>query len=216
MSDCEDEPKIATGFDRGIEFKEMKQKLIDEYDMLVHGINNLSIDDRYYVSRKRKLIHRLIYCLISMIQLRNGSRVIEACQALPLFYKDGINNKVIVKIAKSKSIKYKKGTKEKYQTKARYRKMILPNWIILEFEEDIIFYLKYIEAKRLMKRTLDYLLKYFKCNTHSLRYSFINYQLYERKKEMSLVAKFVGHVNMDQLVRYTQQTNVDAMLDEDI
>lgn len=216
MTDIEDDPKLETGFDRGINFPEMKGKLIREYETLVDTINLMDKNDRYYITKRRKLMHRLIYCLIAMIQLRNGSRIIEACTALPLFLNKGIDEKVVVKIAKSKSIKYKKDTKEKYETKARYRKMIFPDWITLEFERDFIFYLGYIDKKRLTRRVLDFLLKYFKCNTHSLRYSFINYMLYEKKKEITLIAKFIGHSNVNQLVRYTQNLQADKIFDEDI
>jgi integrase len=217
MSD-EDNPTIARGFDRGVDFKDMKKKFIAEYEALCNCIDKLDENDRYYVSKRKKFMHRLIYCLIASIQLRNGSRIIESCTALPLFLdNDDLDEKVIVKIAKSKSIKYKKDTKEKYETKARYRKMIFPTkWITLQFVKDIKFYLQYIEKERLMKRVLDYLLKDFKCNTHSLRYSFINFMLYDQKKEMTLVAKFIGHSNTNQLVRYSQLKESDKIFDLDI
>src|SRR5208282_1229521 len=181
-------------------------------------INTMSEDEQNYISKRRKLMHRLIYLLIAMIQLRNGSRISEACEAFKLFINSNdFEKKVIVKIAKSKSIKYKKDTGEQYTTKARFRKMIFPeDWIKMEFTDDIKFYLKNIEFDRLKKRVLDYLLLNFDCNTHSLRYSFINHMLYDLKKEMSLIAKFVGHVDTNQIVRYTQNKNVDKLFDEDI
>jgi len=213
--DYEDKPDIAKGFDRGIDFKDMKKKLIVNYNFIVKFIDELNEDDKFYIRTRKKYLHRLIYNLIAMIQLRNGSRIVEACTALPLFLKNGIDNKVIVKIAKSKSVKYKNG--EQYETKARYRKIIFPfKWITLKFKKDIEFYIKLIDESRLMKRVLDYMLKYFNCNTHSLRYAFINFMLHDQKKEMSIVAKAVGHVNVDQMVRYTQTKNVDKLMDEDI
>jgi len=68
----------------------------------------------------------------------------------------------------------------------------------------------------LKRRTCDYLLRGFDCNTHSLRYACINYLLYDQKKEMAIVAKFVGHTGIAQLVRYTQLKESDKIFDLDI
>lgn len=213
-----DNKQVAKGFDRDIDYQTMKNKLILEYKKIIDQINNLDIDIKSYISKRRFLMHKSIYLLVSMIQLRNGSRVIEACKAIRLFLNnDDLDEKVIVKIAKSESIKYKKDTKEEYVTKPRYRKMMFPlSWIECNFLEDIKFYLKKIENKSLKQRVLDYLIKYFKCNTHSLRYAYINYMLYDRKEEMSKVAKFVGHVDTMMLVRYTQLKNIEEMFDMDM
>jgi len=218
MSKVTNNDLISTGFDRGIDFKSMKKLFIAEYEKIINSINELSEDDRNYVSKRRKLINRLIYLFIAMIQLRNGSRISEAVEAFILFMdSENFEDKVIVKIAKSKSIKYKKDTKEQYETKTRYRKMIFPNkWFDIDFISDMKFYLEHIDKERLKKRVLDFLLLNFNCNTHSLRYSFINYMLYDQKKEMTLIAKFVGHVDVSQLVRYTQQKNTEQIFDLDI
>lgn len=210
--------KPVTSFDRGINFEEIKKKLIDEYEKIIIRINELDETDRYYISKRRKEIHHLIYCVISLIQLINGSRIVEACKAFDFFIdRNNFEEKVTVKLAKSKTIKYKKNTKEQYITKTRYRQMKFPSkWIDLQFIEDMKFYLKRIDKTRLMKRVLDYLLNNFKCNTHSLRYSFINHLIYDKKKEMSLVAKFVGHSSVNQIVRYTQNLQANKLFDEDL
>ncbi len=62
---------------------------------------------------------------------------------------------------------------------------------------------------------LNYMLRNFQCNTHSLRYAYINYMLYDKKQQMAIVAKFVGHSNLNQLMRYTQNKEVDKMFDID-
>jgi integrase len=211
------EDKIATGFDRNVDFNDMKANLIQDFVLTDEKIDQLNDDNE---STKRKLMNRLIYCIIAMIQLRNGSRIVEACEAFFKFLQpdSDLQTKVIVKIAKSKSIKYKKETNEKYETKTRYRKMIFPTkWITdMSKEDDIRIYFEDICNKRITKRVLDYLLNNFNCNTHSLRYAFINYMLYEKKKEMTIVAKFIGHSNVMQLVRYSQNKQADKLFDEDI
>lgn len=218
IEEVEVEPIIAKGFDRDVDYKTMKKQLIDKYNERSNELSVLSVEDKSYISKKRILINKLIYLLVAMTQLRNGSRISEACKAMKLFFKEcNLIDRVIVKIAKSESIKYKKDTKEQFTTKPRYRKMMFPgNWVKIEIIKDIKLNLQNIPSKRLQQRVLDYLLQNFKCNTHSLRYSFINYMLYDQKKEMTLVAKFVGHVDTSMLVRYTQLKNTEGIFDLDI
>jgi integrase len=210
---------IEQGFDRGIDFKEIKETLIKTYQESLTTYYALDETDRYYYSKKRKIVNRIIYLLVAMIQLINGSRISEACDALRKILDSGdYTKKVITKIAKSESIKYKADGK-KYVTKARYRNLLFPNaWITIseDMKIDINYHLENIEEDVLRKRVLDYLLKHHKCNTHSLRYACINHLLYVRKMEASLVAKHVGHSSMAQLVRYTQKKEADKLFDLDL
>jgi integrase len=207
---------IAKGFDRDIDYKSMKDRLIHEFDSLFPRIATANTDYKYAM-----LIHKLIYLMISMIQLRNGSRVSEAIAAFRAYLRSADDiDRVIVKIAKSDGIKYDKIKKEKKRAKARYRKIMFPDkWV----SRDILTEIKsrdetkeWIKSSRLRKRVLDYLLKNFECNTHSLRYAFINFMLYEEKRPMNDVAKFVGHVDVSMLVRYTQVKNTEQIFDLDI
>lgn len=212
-SDDELEGKLATGFDRGVSYHEMKTKFIDNYNKLIQLIEELDPDDKWYTSKKRKLFNKLIYLIITIIQLANGSRISEACNAFKQFLEKGTENKVSVKIAKSKSVKYKKNG-EKFITKTRYRNMQFPiKWIPLNNIDDLKDY--FSKMKNLTRCVLNYMLRNYQCNTHSLRYAFINYMLYDQKQQMSIVAKFVGHSNMNQLTRYTQNKEVDKLFDLD-
>jgi len=211
-----DKPDIERGFDRNVDYKKMKKRLI--------AYLKTELKKLKFVSKKMKriVINRIIYTLIAIVQLRNGSRISEAADALRQFVTSkNYNDRVIVKIAKSESIKYKKDTGEQYMTKKRYRRMMFPKtWfkfrLIRPILDDINYYILYIKEDRLKKRVLDYLLKYHHCNTHSLRYACINYLLYTKKLEMGIVAKFVGHSNVNQLVTYTQIKNTDKIFDLDI
>ncbi len=220
MSDSEIEQikEVATGFDRSIDFKTIKKRFIRRYNNINKFIDDLDEGDRYYVSKFRVNLFRMIYLLIAMIQLRNGSRISEAVEAFLKFTsEESFNEKILVKIAKSESTKLNKKGK-KYLTKVRYRKMVFPSsW--LETTNNIKYldgYAKFIPARQFCKRVLDYLSTNFNCNTHSLRYAFINYMLYDKKKEITLVAKFVGHSSVSQLVRYTQNIRADELFDEEI
>lgn len=215
--DIIDEPNIARGFDRNVDYLPMKEQIIKTLEKKISDIGNEMTPGQLKIT-----INKVIYLTIAMIQLRNGSRITEACKALLLFVNKGTTDKVIVKIAKSEKKAYeivKDGkTITKNKTKARYRNMIYPSgWTDL----DIIGVIKdhpnnCLKSKRLEKRVLDYLLLNFKCNTHSLRYAFINYMLTIKKQPMATVAKLVGHCNVNQLCTYTQNKQVEAALEMDI
>lgn len=183
-----EEPHISQGFDRNIDYDTMKKKLIKKIDELV---------DIYTTKCKKTTLRKIIYCLIACISLRNGSRISESVVALEKFYGSGIKNPVIVRISKSDGLRRNKdGNMKKKPT--RYRKIIYPKswfcklWPTIKNNDEIEFL---ISTGKLKKRVLDYMLLHFDCNTHSLRYAYINYMLYIKKIEMNIVSKIVGHVN---------------------
>ena len=206
MEDIEEESKISHGFDRGVDYDVMKDKFINCINKLKEKIDkdNKPID-----------IKRLVYCTLASIQLANGSRISEAVRAFVIFLKRGIGKRVEVKISKSGAIKVMKdGNKKK--TKVRYREMQWAPWItddVYQIMKDNEIVEAMIEAGTLKKRTLDFLLINFECNTHSLRYAFVNHALYVWKRPISDVAKFVGHANTAQMVTYTQLKNSNQMFD---
>jgi hypothetical protein len=212
----DDDIKIAKGFDRDIDYLTIKDKLIACYNSQCIGIDNLDKEHHRYNLKKNNMIRKLMYILISLIQLRSGSRIIEAIKGLKLFLKqDDLTIDVIVKLAKSETKKYN-GNKS-FFTKARYRNMKFPiKWIELKYRNEIKECSKSIQNLKIRKGVLDYLLRNHKCNTHSLRYAYINYMLYTKKVEIGLVCKIVGHTNPNQIVRYTQNKNAKSVFDQDI
>lgn len=209
---------MNTGFDRGVDFLDKKKEFIKEYNTIVEAVTELDDNQRYYESKKRKLVNKAIYLLISMVQLINGSRISEAGNGFRKFLEDGFDGQVVVKIAKSESLKRKKDG-EQYTTKPRYRALIFPTkWITIsdDMKTELSDHLGDIKEEVLRKRVLDYLLNHHECNTHSLRYAYINYMLYTQKKEASLIAKHVGHSNLNQIVRYTQNKEAQKLFEIDI
>jgi len=200
---------VAGSFDRGVDYNDIKEKLINRLDELY----KIHLDKPTDVC-----IKRIVYTVIAMIQLRCGSRISEAVKAFILFIKNGNDKRVSVKVSKTGAIKVKKdGTR--FRTKVKAREMMWPTWINKKIygiikKNDIVK--KMIEAGTLKKRTLDYLLINFNCNTHSLRYAFINYMLYVEKRPMADIAKYIGHANVAQMVTYTQTKNSNQIFDLDI
>lgn len=204
-----EEEKPKGSFDRGLNFEEIKDRLLTKTNILFKRLQK--------IAKPQLALKQLSYCIIALIQLRNGSRISEAIKAFKYFITNGIKKEAQIKISKSDATKIvkKDGKKRKIKLQARFRSIIFPNkWISPKIfkcvrESDLE---EWISSSRMRKRVLDYLLNHFNANTHSLRYAFINHMLYEKKVEMGLVSKIVGHANMDMLVTYTQKKNADDKL----
>lgn len=205
-------PGIKHGMDRGVSFNDIKEKLLRHLEILLH---RLEVEMR--PKQKKILTNKICYVFIALIQLRNGSRISEACNALGEFYAaDNLDEKILVQLAKTTGMGYDRKLKKKVEKKPRYRKMQFPEWIDKEVFNEIMNIPHVpitLQSPRLEKRCLDYMRKYFLCNTHSLRYAFINYMLNEKKIPMTTVSKIVGHTTVAQLVLYTQDKEADNVMD---
>nr|AVL93357.1 putative integrase [Zamilon virus] len=215
--DLNEAVKIKKGFDRNINFMKIKKKLLRALKVNCAIVNDKEESDY----NKRISTTRIIYIIIALLQLRNCSRISEAVAAIKKFsVKKNLNERVLVKIAKSEKRIVDRKTKEVYETKPRYREMIFPlAWVDKKLFKKIIKddqWAKFNNNKEPRKRVLDYLLNNFDCNTHSLRYAGINFMLNEKKVPMNIIAKFVGHVNTEQLVTYTQHQALDDVFAMDV
>lgn len=203
---------IEMGFDRGIDYEPMKLDLIKCYKDNVLDMKLLDKGDKAYERRKKMIVTKLIYVLISMIQLGNGSRISEATKFFMLYlFENGEKQELTIKISKSETTKYKDGVK--FITKPKFRKMHMIDWVTLVDLELFKEVLKDKDIKRLNKRVLDFMRNHFKCNTHSLRYACINNLIYQEKMPLNSVAKYVGHSGLGQITRYTQNKNCEKIFD---
>ena len=87
-----EEGQINTGFDRGIDYGTIKEKLIIAMNKLY---------EMYKEEEKKLTVNRLVYNTIALIQLKNGSRISEAVKAFVIFINKGIGDKIIVRISKT-------------------------------------------------------------------------------------------------------------------
>lgn len=204
---------IKSGHDKGLDYIETKELLINKYKDLVEEEFQLEKDESNYVTRRNAILTKLIYLLIAMTQLRNGSRISEACGSFYKFVDKGFDKKVVVKISKSEAVKYRQG--KKVLTKARFRKMMFPErWVKVDLPmDDVLAILGRIRKERMMKRVLDYLRMHLNINTHSLRYATINYLINVEKLPPNIVSKYVGHSSMSTILTYTQNKNCDKIFD---
>lgn len=205
----EEEGVISTGFDRGLDYENIKNKLVDSI-----AKNHAE----YKKDPTRIKFNRLAYEVIGAIQLRNAARISEACKSFIAFMKKGIDKRVIVKISKSDATKITK-TGEMKKMPARYREIVWPTWFepgIYKTLKESEFLEELIVSHRFTKRVLDHLLNHHDTNTHSLRYACANYLLYQEERPALDVAKFMGHRNGNTILTYCQKKNVDQIYDIDM
>jgi len=166
----------------------------DTYNQLVNQIKGLRKDFKLgkITNRNKK---RYAYYINGLIQLRNGSRVGEAWEALKNFCKSPDLRVTQVRVQKRK---------DDY-----LRKMVLPDDITksdLEFIKDIVFD---DFNNRKHKALISAISQFFKVNhgfsTHSLRYAMITYLAINEKVQASVIAKITGHKTMNLIVHYIEK-----------
>jgi hypothetical protein len=212
---ADEEHEVSKGFDRGLDFDDIKNKLTKHFQKLEEDYKILDPEEKYFNRRKKMKIQKLMYTCIALIQIRGGARISEAVEAFKLIInKKKWNIPVTVRIAKSGCNRFNRRLKKWKITKTRYRKIYFPNeWINIEYlNDEFINYSKNINNKIFKKRVLDYLLYNFNCNTHSLRYCYINYALYVKKVPLEIVSKIVGHNTQTQIMAYVQNKNCEDIL----
>jgi len=183
----EKKEQINGTFDKGVNYSDAHKRFSGLINQLI-GQAFLDYHDE----------NRLLYLIISLIQLQNGSRICETLRALNLFVADNSQRIVVIPIAKRKD-----GVK---------REILLPDLISPGLIERIKPKIENNSTKHLSGRVRMYLTNYYGWNTHSLRYALINYLTIEKKQPLNLVSKLVGHKNMNQLISYTQNQHVSALL----
>jgi len=153
-----------------------------------------------YVSTYRKLVKLVLhskvpskcYYLTYLIQLRNGSRIGEALNALREFIKER-KREVLVKVEKRKD--------------GAVRVMVLPEDVTIQ---DIVVCKEWCERVS-VSSVISYCKLVLKINTHSLRYAFITHLL-KNNISPSIISKITGHKNLNYILTYTQEKTAYEVL----
>jgi hypothetical protein len=124
-----------------------------------------------------------VYVAILLIQLINGARIGEAIRAFKTFVETG---------------------QREFQLQAEKhgntRFFIIPNIIKNKVTYRSVLT---IDDKLLEARIRMFSLKYFKTNTHSLRYALISF-LAKNNTDPAVIAKITGHKKLERITQYTQ------------
>ena len=170
--------RVKSGWDSGLEYTETYQRILS------------------HLNRTRNPRD-----VVLLIQLRNGSRVGEAVEALREFCESG-RTEVYVRI-------------EKHRDPRDQRLMVLPEElrkgqgrVLLE---SACTWLSSVEnAKEAVK---SYCRRTYGFNTHSLRYSFITYMV-SKGVSPSLIARITGHSTLEHILHYTERKTSEDLLRE--
>ena len=165
-------------WDRGLDYERTKKLLVERIKEL-RGKRGV---------RARRAI---AYSAVLLIQLRNGSRVSEAADALREWV---TTKKREVEVAV-----------RKHRT-PETRKMVIPEELK---EEDRLDASSVLEAVK-PSTVKVYARRSFGFNTHSLRYARITH-LAKKGVSPSLIAKITHHRRLDYVLRYTEQKAADEI-----
>ena len=69
--DIEIEDKVDTGFDRGVDYADMKNKLIDKYTLMTNELIQLDPEAKDHDSKKRILNNKIIYLIRILISFKS-------------------------------------------------------------------------------------------------------------------------------------------------
>lgn len=170
---------MGKNWDRGVKYADAYRQLSD-----IIGASSAKQGER--------CARALASACILLTQLRNGSRVSEAHDAVKLFLQTK-DKEVSVLVRKQKS--------------ANERKMYIPKEVRAVAEKSRVqgAYPTVNNLEVWCRRHLGY-------NTHSLRYAWIT-EAAKRNYAPQLIAKVTGHKTMDMILSYTQQISANDMLD---
>jgi len=136
--------------------------------------------------------------VVLLVQLRNGSRIGEAIEAVRQFCETKATA-VRVRIEKHKE--------------GDTRLMVLPEELRNKEGRELLakacLRLEKVKAPRV--DIADYAKKTFGFNTHALRYAFITYLL-KRGVSPSIIAKITGHRSLDHILHYTEMKTAEDIL----
>jgi len=136
--------------------------------------------------------------VVLLVQLRNGSRIGEAIEAVRQFCETKATA-VRVRIEKHKE--------------GDTRLMVLPEELRNKEGRELLakacLRLEKVKAPRV--DIADYAKKTFGFNTHALRYAFITYLL-KRGVSPSIIAKITGHRSLDYILHYTEVKTAEDIL----
>lgn len=170
--------RVKSGWDAGLDYEETYHKILSHLNR----------------TRNPKDV-------VLLIQLRNGSRVGEAIEALREFCETG-KTEVHVRV-------------EKHRDPRDQRLMVLPEElrkgqgrVVLE---SACSWLAGVESPK--DAIKSYCRRTYGFNTHSLRYAFVTYML-KRGVSPTIIAKITGHSTLEHILHYTERKTAEDLLRE--
>ncbi len=159
------------------------------YHQILGGLEELR--GRRTITARRKLA----YCCVLLTQLRNGSRVSEAVDAV-LEWCSTRKREVEVTVRKQRN-------------SAEKRNMVIPKQLMEQDRLDVLALKDWLPQDP--SRIEHFARRSFGWNTHSLRYAKVS-QLGSLGYPAQVIARVTHHRKLDFILRYTQQKLADQVL----
>ena len=166
------------GWDQGFDYEKTKKFLLEQIRQL---------RGKPGIRARKALGHNAIL----LTQLRNGSRVSEAVDAVRQWCSTR-KKEVEVRVRKHRT--------------DDTRQMVIPE----ELKEEDRLDISSVASELTVVTAKTYAKRAYKWNTHSLRYARITY-LVQRGVAPSIVAKITHHSRLDYVLRYTEQKTADQI-----
>jgi hypothetical protein len=182
----------------------MVQEIRKKVGMWDKGLNYEETFNRIalvHLASKRK--ETRTYSAILLVQARNGSRIGESVKCFKEWVATG---KKVLEIPLEK--KKKKDPNKPPETRLFY----IPKILLQENREEYKWVLE-VDDKVLKQRVVVFCRNAFGFNSHSLRYSFVTYEL-KKGVNVGLVSQMLGHSDMRPLIAYVQTKEANKELEE--
>lgn len=160
------------------------------YNVLKRNLENLR--EKLKKRLRPRILKHFFMTATLLVQLRNGSRISEALEALRKFLEEK-NREIHVRVRKHK--------------KEDLRLMVIPR----EIQKKDVIFLKTVANQITVNAIKIFCLRKFGFNTHSLRYAFITH-LAKKGVSAQLIAKITRHRNLNYILTYTQTKTAEDLL----
>lgn len=192
--------KLGT-WDKGFEVEEAKELILQSIrdNLFFYNHPRIYSENMPIQLIKAKIRSRLMNLAVLLVQLRNGSRVSEACEAMLKWLEEN-KDKVYVVVRKRKD----KETRAMFiPEEVRKLREILKDYPKISVEEF---------SNRVTSWASIYFEKYL--NSHSLRYAKVTNML-DKGYNPILVAKMMKWKNINMLVEYAQEGVAEKILEKE-
>jgi len=171
----------------------------DEWDQrFKNDMRNHAKEKEYNELKKRPVpatvLKRLLYTSILLTQIENGSRISEAVEAV-LNFKD--NSERVQKVRARKRKKNNKG--KDVDVLIKIPSAVKKQYLMLDYP-----------FEKTLNGVKMFAVRYYKTNTHSLRYSWIA-KMGREGVPTNLISKAIRHTNIQTIENYTAEDEADMI-----
>jgi hypothetical protein len=171
----------------------------DEWDQrFKNDLHDLAKEKEYYELKRKPIpatvLKRLLYTSILLTQIENGSRISEAVESI-LDFKESSE-----RVQKIRARKRKKNNRGKdVDVLIKIPSAVKKQYLMLDYP-----------FEKTLNGVKMFAVRYYRINTHSLRYSWIA-KMGREGIPTNLISKAIWHMNIQTIENYTAEDEADIM-----